>query len=338
MTEEKPLPEKKLTLKSIASLLTEPEPQLEWLIENMWVNKSRGLIAGNPGVGKTWIALDMLISVASGGLCMGKFPVKKGAVMLVEEEASEMNLARRCHAMARARGLADVDLTNFFHLTRQFVKIPADMRELFWMIAENDIKLVVFDSLRRFHSGDENSSTEMQAVLDAFAKINALSGCSVVLIHHLAKANEMSHKPLFERLRGSSDLWAWRDCLIGVEGEEDSLDATCSFQFRDAEAQAPLRVKRVVNDKSGAIHLEASGIEETEDFVSKSDAILDYMRSQFGAVSKDQILKNVKGRRQELGRIFKAMGAKKMILKDGLRWVIGAVPELAGTVGNAGNG
>ena len=68
-------------LESIVDLLSKPEPKLEWLIENIWVDKSRGLIAGNPGVGKTWLALDMLLSVATGGLCLGKYPTKKGNIV-----------------------------------------------------------------------------------------------------------------------------------------------------------------------------------------------------------------------------------------------------------------
>lgn len=314
-------------------LLAKPEPQIEWLIENIWVDKSRGLIAGNPGVGKTWLALDMLISVASGQLCLGKYPVQRGAVLLVEEEASELNLARRLHCLARARGLKSIDLSNLYLLTRQFAKIPTDAKELFHLIAGLDIKLIVFDSLRRFHGCDENSSSDMQPVLDSFARLNIMTGASVVLIHHLAKSSEISRKPLFERLRGSSDLWAWRDCLIGVEGEEDAEISTCSFQFRDAQAQAPIQIRRLVGETTGTVALEIVDLESTEEFIEKSDLILAYMRSQLLPLSKDQICTKVKGRKQELSRVFKAMINKGMVAQEGLKWV---VPISSGTNGNAG--
>jgi len=240
MEEAKP----RFVLSNAAELLAKPEPKIEWLIENIWVDKARGLIAGNPGVGKTWLALDMLISVASGQLCMGKYPTKRGAVLLVEEEGSELNLSRRLHSMARARGLQHADLSNLHLLTRQFTKIPTDAAELFHLIAGLDIKLIVFDSLRRFHNAEENSSSEMQPVLDSFARLNAMTEASIVLIHHLSKGSrDVDRRPIFERLRGSSDFWAWRDCLIGVEGEEEADTAVCSFQFRDAEPQSPITVK-----------------------------------------------------------------------------------------------
>ncbi len=321
----------RFTSQTAAQLLSKPEPKIEWLIDNIWTDHSRGMIAGNPGVGKTWLALDMLISVASGKLCLGKFPVKQGPVLLIEEEASELNLARRLHAMARARGLQDTDLSNFHLLTRQFVKIPKDIKNLFHFCAGLDIKLIVFDSLRRFHAYDENSSSEMQPVLDSFAMLGMMTEASVVLIHHLAKSSEMSQKPLFERLRGSSDFWAWRDCLIGMEGEEDPDTALCSFQFRDAESQEPIIVKRCVGEMTGAIGLEVVNIEESEEFADKSALIVKFLSNQSDASTENNIFKAVKGRRQEFLRIFKRMAKLRMVIKNGSGWV---VPENAGTSGN----
>lgn len=320
-------------LESAAELLAKPEPKLEWLIENIWVDKSRGLIAGNPGVGKTWLALEMLLAVATGTPCLGKYPSKQGAVLLVEEEASEFNLARRLHCMARARSIPKESLDNFYHLTRQFTKIPQDTGELFHLIAGLDIKLIVFDSLRRFHDKDENSSSDMQEVLDSFARLNIMTEASIVLIHHLSKSNEKSNKPLFERLRGSSDFWAWRDCLIGVEGEEESHKAMCSFQFRDAKAQEPIQVIRVVDETSGAIFLKADEAGDTDEFIERAEFILAYMKTQWGAVSRAQICDNIKGRKADILKTLKVMETRKLVVLDGVKL---SVPEFTGTNGNLG--
>ena len=42
----------KLRPESAQALLSESEPPLEWLIEGLWTDKSRGFIAGHPGIGK----------------------------------------------------------------------------------------------------------------------------------------------------------------------------------------------------------------------------------------------------------------------------------------------
>ncbi len=318
---------------SISELLAKPEPTIEWLIDSIWVDKSRGLIAGNPGVGKTWLALNMLISVASGLPCLGKYPVRKSPVLLCEEESSILNLSRRSHVLARGAGLKDSDLSDFYHLTRQFIKIPTHERELIAFMKLRGIKLVVFDSLRRFHGVDENSSEKMQPILDSFARINIETSASVVLIHHLSKQQDKSKKGVFERLRGTSDLWAWRDCLLGMEGEPEATEAVCSFQFRDAESPKPITIKRTVDKISGAISLGVSTPEEASDFDEKTGAMLDYLRKH-QPCSKDQIIAKSGGRKVDNGRLFEVMIERGMVVENGYKWV---VPEFTGTNGNERN-
>lgn len=316
-----------LRIESMAQLLGEPDPPIDWMIEGLWTDKSRGFIAGHPGVGKTWIALDMLLAVTTGGLCMNKYKAAyKAPCLLVEEEASRRNLQRRIHGLARARGLKDVDLTNLFHITRQFPKVPRDTKELISIIKANNIKFVVFDSLRRMHSANENSSNEMQAVLDAFALIGVECQCSILLIHHLAKSGvENSGKSIFERMRGSSDFWAWRDCILGVEGEEDAEIATCSFQFRDAEAQPPIQIKRCVGETTGAIALQALSSAESPEFMAKCEAAKSYLLTQFGSAFLSSIAKALEGRKADNLKAVKLMTKQGiLVLKEGSKY---GVPE-----------
>lgn len=304
---------------SISELLSKPEPPIEWLIDSIWVDKSRGLIAGNPGVGKTWLALEMLISVATGQPCLGKYPVRQGAVLLLEEESSILNLSRRAHTMARGRGLKDTDLSHFFHITRQFIKIPQHERELIAYMKQREIKLVVFDSLRRFHGVDENSSEKMQPVLDSFARINIETSASIVLIHHLSKLQDKSSKGVFERLRGTSDLWAWRDCLIGMEGEEEAETATCSFQFRDAESTKQIQVNRVIDDETGAVTLKALDMTESPEFVQKTVAATEFITTQYGSAFLTDVAKALDGRKSDNLKAIKLMVKRGILvtLTDG---------------------
>lgn len=309
---------------TMAELLARPEPSLEWLIQDLWVDKSRGLIAGHPGVGKTWIALDMLFAVSTGQLCMSRYkPMVQGPTLLVEEEASELNLARRIHSMARARHLKDSDLINFHHITRQFLKIPVHEKELIEFIKAHEIKLVIFDSLRRFHSAKENSSDEMQPVLESFARINILTGVSLILIHHLAKSGvENASKSIFERMRGTSDLWAWRDCIIGVEGEEDADTCKCSFQFRDAETTGSIQVKRCVGDLTGAIALEATPVEESEDSLEQYQMVIEFVKTQLAGASRNQICKILDGSKQDKLALIKRMIKQRLLVKLGSKLVV----------------
>ena len=326
-----------LSMESAEILLSKPEPKLSWLIEGLWTSESKGLIAGNPNVGKTWLSLDMLISVVSGQMCLGKYPVPiPYPGLLIEEEASHLNLSRRLHALARGRGLSHASLRQLYHMTHKFPKLPKHEKEIISLVKNAGIKLVVFDSLRRFHNQNENSSDEMQVVLDAFTRIGLETGASVILIHHLAKQNEKVKKPIFERMRGTGDLWAWRDCLLGLEGQEDSDIATLSFQFRDAENPAGVKVRREVDDLTGAIKMVAVDLIESDEFQEHMVSIKEYLKTHMGSWYKEQIFKNIKGRKSDLIAVFKVAIANKIVVPDGQKWQLNDVPDLVGTCGNVG--
>jgi hypothetical protein len=329
---------KELNAESVEALLLEPEPPLEWLIEGLWVDKAKGFIAGHPGVGKTWIALDMLISVATGGMCMGKYkPSYKAPCLIIEEEASRRNLQRRIHVMARARGLKPADLSSLFHITQQFSSIPRDGKQITDFVLKHGIKLVVFDSLRAVHSAKENSSDDMVPILKSFSEISIAGQCSVVLIHHLSKSNvENASKNVFERMRGTGSLWAWRDCILGIEGEEESDTCKCTFQFRDADSPAPVQIKRCVGAMTGAIGLEASSLEDSEEFVEKTQQVVEYVRTQFGGSSRNQICKVLDGRKQDNLKLLKQMVKKGFLEKSGPKLVVPQTWEPVGTSGTSG--
>lgn len=314
----------KLRPESMEALLSEDEPPLSWMIEGLWTDRARGFIAGHPGTGKTWIALEMLLAVATGGGCMGKYKASYAApCLIVEEEASRHNLQRRIHALARARGLAPADLKNVFHITRQMVQMPAHKDEIIEIVRDKGIKFVVFDSLREVHGAKENSSDDMVPILKAFGELSNVGDCSVLLIHHLSKTNDANAgKPIFERMRGTGSLWAWRDCILGIEGEEDSDTCSCSFQFRDAESPKPVQIKRFVSALTGAIGLEAVSLEDSLEFMEQSEEITAFVKSQIAGASGNRIVKGVGGNRGEILNHIKRMLKAGKLVKSGSIYVV----------------
>jgi hypothetical protein len=313
-----------LKLESMEALLSENQPPLDWMIEGLWVDNAKGFIAGHPGTGKTWIALDMMLSVATGGLCMGKYkPAYKAPCLIIEEEASRRNLQRRIHDMARARQLKPSDVSTMFHITQQFSSIPRDAEQITDIILKNGIRFVVFDSLREVHSAKENSSDEMAVVLRAFKQISVVGRCSVLLIHHMSKSGaDSAGKSIFERMRGTGSLWAWRDCVLAIEGEEESTVCKCTFQFRDAESPSPVKITRHIGVKTGAIGLEAVALDESEDFMEKTAEILAFVKSHLGGVSRNQIFKEIGGYRNQVLATIKRMEKLRLLAKEGSKLVV----------------
>ena len=55
--------------------IAEDELAERWLVEQLWCARSVGVIGGAPKSAKTWLGLDMALSVATGTPCLGKYAV-----------------------------------------------------------------------------------------------------------------------------------------------------------------------------------------------------------------------------------------------------------------------
>lgn len=74
------------TVPRIAVLLANIKPPA-WLIKDIWTRGSCGFIGGQPKTWKSWTALDMALSLATGSDFLGTFPVvQPGPVLYIQEE------------------------------------------------------------------------------------------------------------------------------------------------------------------------------------------------------------------------------------------------------------
>jgi AAA domain len=200
----------------------------------------------------------------------------------------------------------------------QFPKLPDNENDIISLMKHHQIKFVVFDSLVRFHNKDENSSTDMRLILESFTRINMETGASVLLIHHLAKQSTETKRGIWERVRGTSDFVAWRDCMMGLEGNEGDDLVQCSFQFRDAENPAPIQIQRKLNETTGAMTLNLLSLQETDSFKEKLARIYGIITANYGSATREFIAKKMGGHRADTLRFIKQVESLKLLAKNGL--------------------
>ena len=74
-----------------------------WLVEQLWGDSSVGVIGGAPKCSKTWLGLDLALSVATGTACLGKYAVPEPGPVLVylaEDALADRARTRRGHGPA----------------------------------------------------------------------------------------------------------------------------------------------------------------------------------------------------------------------------------------------
>lgn len=190
--------------------LAVPDAARDWLIEGLWADEAVGCVGGSPKAGKTWLALEMALAVASGKPCLGRFAVHRpGPVLLFCAEDGPRAVQQRVAGLARARGI-DFDrlAVGWIGASSLHLDQPHDQRRLAMTVAQMKPRMLLLDPLVRLHRGDENSAADISDLLGFLRGLQRDHHTAVVLVHHVRKSGASEPG---QALRGSGDLHAWGD-------------------------------------------------------------------------------------------------------------------------------
>lgn len=195
-----------------------------WLIEGLWASEAVGVLGGEPKCCKSFLGLDMAVSVAAGVPCLGRFAVKeRGPAMVFQAEDPEPVVRERLEGIAKAKGLPFEELAVHvlaMHTLR--IDEPEDQEALRRTVEAVEPRLLVLDPLVRLHSGSENSASTIAAMLGFLRELQRTYQVAILLVHHLRKSNSDKVRP-GQRLRGSGDLHGWGDTNLFMERKGEQL-------------------------------------------------------------------------------------------------------------------
>lgn len=97
-----------------------------------------------------------------------------------------------------------------------------DLQRLKDIIEQHDVKVVVIDSLRGAHNGDENSSS-MQTALKTLSTIAESTGVAIIAIHHTRKMYE-DEELTAGSSRGSNAFVAVSRSVLGIDRPNKNSD------------------------------------------------------------------------------------------------------------------
>jgi KaiC/GvpD/RAD55 family RecA-like ATPase len=220
-----------VTLLSFGEMLA-PNLATKGLVKGIIDREALALVYGEPGSGKTFLGLDLALSVAAGRGWFGR-STKRGRVIYVAAEAGK-SIRNRVAAWAGQRWDERTEVD--FHA----VVSPVDLchlkdgenlkrlRQLVETIGKADI--VIIDTVSRaLAGGDENSPADMGAFVNALDRLRARLGCAIVAIHHVGKDASRG-------ARGHSLLRCAVDTEIAVERRGEGVSVATVTKQRDGVA------------------------------------------------------------------------------------------------------
>jgi hypothetical protein len=213
-------------------LPSRPEEQ-RWLVTDLWAQEAVGIIGGEPKCCKSYLALDLAVSVASGTPCLRRFPVPHtGRVLLYAAEDALCIVRSRLDGICRIVGV-DFDALDIHVITAPTVRLDLarDRTELEETMAALRPRLVLLDPFVRLHRIDENASAEVAPLLAYLRDMQRRYSAAVVVVHHAKKGAGRARAG--QALRGSSEFHAWGDSNLYLRWRDDE-SLTLAVEHRAA--------------------------------------------------------------------------------------------------------
>jgi len=220
----------------LMAAFTELPPPLDYVLPNM-VAGTVGALVSPGGAGKSMLALQLAAQIAGGPdlLEVGELPT--GPVVYLPAEDPPTAIHHRLHALGVHLTAEQRQAVAEGLLIEPLIGKCPNIMALGWFDflkrAAEGRRLVVLDTLRRFHIEEENASGPMAQVIGRMEAIAADTGCSIVFLHHANKgAAMMGTGDQQQASRGSSvlvDNIRWQSYLSGMtqaEAEEWGVDGS----------------------------------------------------------------------------------------------------------------
>ena len=200
-----------------------------WLIQGLWPADAYGVLAAQEKAGKTWAALDLAVSVASGRPWLDHFVCPNpGPVLVFLGEGGERATVRRIEAIATAKGIDPDQLADQLRLCFRVPRLaaPGAGSELAAIQAElkaHPAVLVVLDPLYLAAAGASGSNLyDMGAVLQAIQGVCQHAGCALLVVTHWNKTGDGRGA---DRISGAGPAaWARVICSVSIQHRGSDAD------------------------------------------------------------------------------------------------------------------
>lgn len=219
---------KELKMYSSEYIMNTPMKPIEYCVDGL-ISQGLFVLAGAPKVGKSWLALDMCLSIAKGEKVLGKETLCGHAVYLSLED-SLIRLQNRLYELTDEPS----DNLNFAIMAESISNgLPEQIeycRKRF-----DDLKIVVIDTLQKVRNESESSYSSDYKELSVLKSLADKLGIAIVLVHHTRKCSDGDP---FNMISGSTGLSGCVDgSMVLIESKRGSRKAKLYCVGRDIENQ-----------------------------------------------------------------------------------------------------
>lgn len=281
-------------------------PPVGFMCRPIWPADAYGVIAAEKKAGKTWLDIDMVVSVASGTPWLGIYPVERaGHVLVFLGEGGKRKMLRRFRAVCEDRGLTFEDLPITLCFRVPHLTSVVHLAEIADRIEQDNPVLVVIDPLYLAARGAKTAIlNEMGEILETAQLLCQRHGAALAVIHHW---NQTGKGKGADRMSGAGPA-EWGRVLASASVENRHTDdetkmstVTLDIEFTGDEIpDTEQRIRRRVwtdnpDDLDAPMHYCIDPLEprkkkaEADDMAPATRRVLGIIDSHVGTITVNEI-------------------------------------------------
>jgi hypothetical protein len=212
--------------------------KIDWLVEGMIKQQSLVMFGGMPSGGKTYLAIELMLSVASGKPFLGQYPVKQGDAVFIACEGRD-SVLRRAGAWIHLKN-GGVHIKGAYISSREIVVTAPKEADISIEKYAQEIdaggicpQIIFIDTMNySLGAAKENDANDMTGYFLRIANGLIIKyGCVVVLLHHTSKDGA--------DIRGSSSIRGALDALFLVSRDSAGIFTVKNDKHKDLDKLEP---------------------------------------------------------------------------------------------------
>ncbi len=216
----------------------------KWVIPGYLEENGFGLLFGDPGSFKSFIALDWALRVATGATFTGR-RVKQGVVVIIAGEGI-VGIPRRIKAWCFRHNVDYAALPVAVSKCPTALTDPNDTADTILnikaLVGNQDVRMIIVDTVARNYGGkDENSTQDMSGFIASCDRIRTEFSSAVLAVHHCGLGDK-------SRSRGSIALKGALDCEYRIVRDSDNNCMIHCTKMKEAAEPPDMALKPVTMD------------------------------------------------------------------------------------------
>jgi hypothetical protein len=303
-----------------ADAIWAPRPPIAFVVDRLLPRGSLALICATGSSLKTWLALALVIAVATGEDWLDRFACEQGASLFVDWESGEDELRRRLQRLSAC----PVPGVSIACMPATFINAPdfeATSRQ--WA---TDRRLLVIDSLAAGTVDIDENDARFAQGLRTLKRVAEETGCVIVVLHHNRKGRAEGDDDERDRPRGTSAIYAACDVVLSLSRADDDAFMVHQTKARGGRKVEPfvVRVDDVGESRTVVSSREAQERTAARDsFGEAKGRVLRLLATDHDCRSANEIHRRVRGTKrtvleavkelEERGTIARVAGTYRLV-------------------------